>query len=467
MDFTTYIFWVIAISGISIIYIISYLLRANDKLRQTSIKIALCFLSLSLLYTASITTLLIFALVTMAAYTGCFFGQNLTALSKKILLGCLIILLLLPLLYYKYANFALNNVAGYQFDTLKDLVIPIGISFYTFQIIAFCIDTLKNNHQIPRFIDFLNFCSFFPQIVAGPIERRASLLPQMQNLTWKFSADSYSKGIPYIILGLYFKLVMADNLSVGMITAYAGENAFQIWVNNILFSFRIYYDFAGYGLTAYGIAKCLGVNLMMNFMSPYTCCNVSDFWRKWHISLTLWFRDYIYFSLGGSRTKFWMFNILIMFLVSGIWHGAGWNFIIWGGLAGITMIIHRYFSKTHIPIPSFISWGLTFGVMVFIWMFFYETNMDIVMKNVRVVFTPSCYNISEFIELVQDTAYSSATWIVFIPIAFIMITFEYLSRKKHEDPYKIFLNPRACSILLILICILHCEKASEFIYFAF
>lgn len=446
-------------------YIISRLLKAHAVQQVRFNKWSLCILSLILLYTASAETLIIFLFVSLAAYVGCRYGQEASSRIKTGLLTVLIPVLLLPLLYYKYANFIAVDVLRQDWDTFRDLIIPIGISFYTFQIIAFCIDTLRRNQPMPAFIDYMNFCSFFPQIVAGPIERKDSLLPQMEQLNWRFSSEATAQGLPYIILGLFFKLALADNMANAMHVGYAGTNAYQIWANNLAFTFRIYFDFAGYGLTAYGLAKCLGINITMNFMSPYTCCNVTDFWRNWHISLTQWFRDYIYFAMGGSRTKFWMFNIIIMFLISGAWHGAGWNFIIWGGLAGVTMVIHRYFRQANCQLPSFIGWLLTFGIMVFIWMFFYETDMNLITQHLHSIVQWDNYTMEEWSAFIATL--KSRYIRVFIPLAFVVVGLEYISRKKYDHPYQIFLSPFACYMMLLLVFVLHCSQVSEFIYFVF
>lgn len=452
--------------AMAVIFLGWYALK-EYSFRSAFAKYSMAFLSLFLLFVTTVETLIIFLVVILLTYAGCHIGKKLQGYQRKLFQTLLIVLQLLPLLYYKYANFIANDVCQQEWDTVRNLVIPIGISFYTFQSIAFCIDTLRDQQRIPKFIDYLNFCSFFPQIVAGPIERRSSLLPQMENLRLSWDSQNMVAGLPFVVLGLFYKMVMANNLSAGMLNGYAGENAFPIWVNNVCFGFRIYFDFAGYGLTAYGIAKCLGINITMNFLSPYTCCNISDFWRNWHRSLTLWFRDYIYFSMGGSRTKLWWFNIIVMFLVSGIWHGAGWNFIIWGILGGVTMVIHRIFSKRGYSLPRFLGWVLTFSVMMFIWMFFYEVNMDIVLSNLATVLNPSSYDIGGFISHLQNHKSAGAIAVVFIPISFVTIFLEFLSTRKYADPYRIFTKSHACMIMVVLIFMLYSHTPSQFIYFAF
>lgn len=466
MDFANWVFWLIVLPGVSIMSIIcGHILKGSH--RRIVAQYLLLTLNLMLLSTVSLQTLGIFLFVTILAYIGCLVVQQSGNTLKTLFLWIIVPILLAPLAYYKYADFISSEILNRQWNTFKDLIIPIGISFYTFQVIAFCIDTLKRNQQVPSFIEYMNFCSFFPQIVAGPIERKDSLLPQMSAWNCKLSSNSLAEGIPYIILGLFFKLALADNLAQGMHIGYTGNNAFQVWANNIAFGFRIYFDFAGYGLSAYGVAKCLGVNITLNFLSPYTTCNVTEFWRKWHISLTLWFRDYIYFSLGGSRTRFWWFNIIFMFLISGVWHGAGWNFIIWGGLAGFTMVIHRIFRNSGKSLPGIIGWLMTFGIMMFIWMFFYETDMSIVARNFNTITNIDNYNAGDYIGILNENKVRGSCMLIFVSLSFVILALEYLSKKIYEHPYAIFLSPRACVVLILLISMFHSEQPTQFIYFAF
>ncbi|MBR5331420.1 MAG: MBOAT family protein [Akkermansia sp.] len=466
MDFSNWVFWLIVLPYVCIMSIVCRQF-CKDDIRRIVSQWSLLILNLTLLGVVSLETLGIFLFVTVMAYIGCRYVQQSCSIIKTLFLWIIIPILLIPLAYYKYADFISTEILRQEWDTFKDLIIPIGISFYTFQVISFCIDTLRRNQQVPSFIEYMNFCSFFPQIVAGPIERKDSLLPQMAAWQCKLSPSLLAEGIPYIILGLFFKLALADNLAQGMHIGYTGHNAFQVWANNIAFGFRIYFDFAGYGLSAYGVAKCLGVNITMNFMSPYTTSNVTEFWRKWHISLTLWFRDYIYFSLGGSRTRFWWFNIIIMFLISGVWHGAGWNFIIWGGLAGVTMVIHRIFRNTGKTLPGIIGWIMTMGTMMFIWMFFYETDMSIVANNFCTITNTNSYNIKEYIQILNENKTQGACMYTFVSLSFVILALEYFSRRRTDNPYAIFLSPKACVILILLISMFHSEQSSQFIYFAF
>lgn len=426
-------------------------------------------LSLFLLGMASWQTLIIFLLVTQVAFFLCRVSTCFSLFGRKVVLSCLIPLLLAPLLYYKYGYFIGANLFASDWDTLRDLVIPIGISFYTFQVIAFCIDTLMRGQELPSWVDYMNFSSYFPQIVAGPIERREQLLPQVQRMELKWTVDNLNIGSRYIVLGLFFKMALAEAMAFCFFKGYPGRNAGVIWLNNLLFAFRIYFDFAGYGLIAFGLARCMGIELRMNFMSPYTACNVSDFWRRWHISLTQWFRDYIYFPLGGSRTRLWALNIVLMFLISGLWHGANWNFVLWGGIAGVAMVLHRVWRRRGWKLWAPLAWGLTFGMAVFTWMFFYDSDWSALERHLTVVFNPSAYDLPGFkAELMSKfRAMSTVVAAPYLLLSFIVILGEALSFRLRGDPYALFLSDAFCFFMVWMIVMTNMGVSNQFIYFAF
>lgn len=466
MDFSTSEFWLSLAAALPLLLMGNFMLRGKERALLIFHKLLILVLSLTLLGLASTPSLLIFLYVTLTAYGVCRWGLRLGTRGRKVLLWLLIPLLLLPLLYYKYAYF-LGTCIDAEWNTLKGIIIPIGISFYTFQIIGFCVDTLMRNEPMPGFVDYMNFGCFFPQIVAGPIERRSDLLPQMRSIRLQYNSEWLKAGIPYIILGLFFKLALADNLASAYKPNAAHTHAISIWVHNLVFTFRIYFDFAGYGLTAYGIAKCLGVTLRMNFLSPYTAANITEFWRRWHTSLTGWFRDYIYFPLGGSRTRRWALNTLFVFAVSGLWHGAGWNFILWGTLAGLALVIHKAFRRTGLHLPGIIGWCMTFGLMVFIWMFFYNTEPAVLKSLPERLLDADGYR---WIHYVGDNYVPMSCLLMptlFLPLSFLTVAAEYLSQKRTGEPYRLFLSPLGCGIMVFLIILLQPGVKNQFIYFAF
>lgn len=264
--------------------------------------------------------------------------------KKKWFLGGSILINLGVLGFFKYYNFFADSfsdvlaIMGMQANVVTlSIVLPVGISFYTFQTLGYTIDVYRG-HIFPerRLVRFLAYVSFFPQLVAGPIERAANLLPQfayVKHFDYKMAVD----GSRMILLGFFMKVVIADNLSEGVdtiFTDYASLGSLTLFHGAVFFAFQIYCDFAGYSLIAIGVAKLLGISLMKNFNFPYLSRDIGEFWRRWHISLSTWFRDYVYIPLGGSKrgTLINVRNIFIIFVVSGFWHGANWTFVIWGGL---------------------------------------------------------------------------------------------------------------------------------------
>lgn len=266
-------------------------------------------------------------------------------LYKKIIVAASLICNLGILVVFKYANFILTNyysvinALGFETTTKTiDLLLPVGISFYTFQALSYTIDVYRNNIKAERnIIKYALFVSFYPQLVAGPIERSSNLLTQINNITnnSSFSYERARSGLLLMIWGLFQKLVIADRAAImanAVYNNYSAHGALTIILATICFAFQVYCDFDGYTNIARGAAKVIGIDLIKNFRQPYFAVNIQDFWRRWHISLTTWFTDYLYIPLGGNRrgTIRHLINICIVFTVSGLWHGASWNYVAWG-----------------------------------------------------------------------------------------------------------------------------------------
>lgn len=466
MDFSRLSFWLILLGALPVSAVGGALL--SEEAGRRFKKIFLLLLSLFLLGFTSLPTLGIFLAVALTAYAVCCVGARMSsALGRRVVLGGLIPVLLLPLLYYKYAYFLGHAVLGADWDALRAVVIPVGISFYTFQIIGFCVDTLGRGAAVPPFADYMNFCAFFPQIVAGPIERRDDLLPQVSAPALRFAAADINIGLRYIILGLFFKMVLADNLAMGFLPAYRGGSAWMLWMNNLLFSFRIYFDFGGYAMTAYGIARCLGITLRLNFLSPYTACHIGEFWRRWHTSLMQWFRDYIYIPLGGGRTRLWAVNVMLVFLVSGLWHGAGWNFLMWGALSGLAVAGHRLFAALGGRLPSFLGWALTCLFMVWVWMFFYDTDAALLREHVLLLADVQAYGLGTWVQELMALKVQGAVAVVFLLLSAAVVGAEALSARLTGAPYALLLSAPACGVMVFLLVALEAARDTLFIYFAF
>ncbi len=303
------------------------------------------------------------------------------------------------LAFFKYANFAIaniNSILSAMHIEVKaqslDILLPVGISFYTFQALSYTMDVYRGEIKAERnFIRYALFVSFFPQLVAGPIERSKNLLKQI-NEEHKFDFEQVRDGLMLMIWGYFLKMVIADRIAVIVDTVFGNVYAYRgayFVVATVLFAIQIYCDFAGYSTIAVGASKVMGFTLMENFNAPYMARSVADFWRRWHISLTSWFRDYLYIPLGGNRkgkARKWI-NIMIVFLLSGLWHGAEWSFVLWGGLNGLFQIIgaglkpirDRIVAKCHLDRESlshklFQTVG-TFILVDFAWIFFRANNV--------------------------------------------------------------------------------------------
>ena len=263
--------------------------------------------------------------------------------KSKLWLG--VVLLLLPLLCFKYLDFILASAGdalhamgvGITVPQFK-LLLPVGISFYTFMAVGYVVDSYKHKIEAERnILDYALFIGFFPQIASGPIGRASTMLPQFKERHPLFYGN-IAAGVKMMLWGFFMKLVVGDRAGIYVDTVfgnYAQHNGVSLMLATFLYTIQIYCDFAGYSLIAIGTAKTMGYNLMTNFSRPYFSQTIGEFWRRWHISLSTWFRDYVYIPLGGSRCSQWKIyrNLLITFLVSGLWHGAAYNFIIWGGVS--------------------------------------------------------------------------------------------------------------------------------------
>jgi D-alanyl-lipoteichoic acid acyltransferase DltB (MBOAT superfamily) len=300
------------------------------------------------------------------------------------------------LFFFKYYNFATENLnllfqkAGLARELpMMRLLLPVGISFYTFQTLSYSIDVYFGRQKAEKHLGyFALYVSFFPQLVAGPIERYSRLAPQFR-IKGVFSYENVVNGLRLILYGLFIKMVIADNISGIVDRVFAHPENFasgDILIGIFLYSFQIYSDFFGYSTIAIGSALLLGIRIMDNFKSPYLSKNISEFWQRWHISLSTWFRDYLYFPLGGNRVsrQRWVMNILVVFLISGLWHGANWTFLIWGLLFGLLYISERYingifnWTKSY---PAFSAGHIilavkTFLLVTLLWVFFRSPSFE-------------------------------------------------------------------------------------------
>jgi len=290
---------------------------------------------------------------------------------------------------FKYADFIAGSAANVldQEFTRFGLVLPLAISFYTFQLIALTIDSWRHKWRCPAVLDYVLFIIFFPQLIAGPIVRLQEVKDDLANLKG-FIPANIAAGVSVFCVGLFKKAFVADSLAkhsdkfFTMIEGGAVPAFFEAWGGVLLYTFQIYFDFSGYSDMAIGLAWIFGISLPVNFMSPYKAGSIIEFWRRWHMTLSRFLRDYLYIPLGGNRRGPFVrwASVFVTMLLGGLWHGASWNFVIWGGVHGIGLAVNHAFRSMRIRLPGFLCWGLTFATVVFCWVLFRTTEFDDAMR---------------------------------------------------------------------------------------
>lgn len=353
-----------------------------------NIFLLLASLSFYSFWNVKYTFLMLFSIF-ITYITGIYIEKNRVHIKKMKLAVFFCFFINLGILFvFKYFNFfadLLNNFSGKNFNIAIDVLLPVGISFYTFQALGYTIDVYRKDIRAEEnFIDYALFVSFFPQLVAGPIERSVNLLPQIKNPK-KFSYDNLVRGLILFFYGMFLKLIIADRAAILVNEVFGNYKNFSreiLIISGILFTLQIYCDFYSYSIMAKGSAKILGIDLMDNFKEPLLSKSITEFWRRWHISLSTWFKDYLYIPLGGNRRgkvrKY--FNLILVFLVSGLWHGADLSFVLWGLIHGIFNVLENIFGinkksrRKNILLDSFRR-IITFIIVVFAFIYFRAENI--------------------------------------------------------------------------------------------
>ncbi len=408
-------------------------------------------------------------------YAGIYIEKQTEKSKKKKYLIASLIANIGVLAVFKYYNFLNTNITG-LFNLLDienpipylNIILPIGLSFHTFQAMSYTIEVYRGNQKAEKhFGIYALYVMFYPQLVAGPIERPQNILHQFYRKN-EFSFDNALLGTNLIFLGLFKKMVIADRLAVYVNEVYKnldGSNTFSAWIAAVFFSLQIYCDFSGYSDIARGTAKFMGYDLMLNFNRPYLSQSVSEFWTRWHISLSSWFKDYLYIPLGGNRvSKIKLYrNIFIVFLLSGLWHGANFTFIIWGGLHAIYILIESFLPKlksVSLPI-KLVKQLAVFMVVTIAWVFFRASSLDEAMHMIRLML--SCDFSTDVTQLFASKGpFSfgiSLLVILFLLLAYFLpidMRFKTIGR-----------NIAFLSILIFLLFILNQDAQGEFIYFQF
>jgi alginate O-acetyltransferase complex protein AlgI len=414
--------------------------------------------------------LVLFALILVDYLAGLLLNKILKQEIRKFLLILSIVSNLAILFFFKYLGF----FTGISF---LDMVLPIGLSFHTFQSMSYVIEVYCSRYTAEKnLFVYALYVMYFPQLVAGPIERPQNLIHQLKVLK-EFSYSSAVNGLKLMVIGMYMKVVLADNIAPMVDIVYKHHqnlNGESVLYGVLLFGIQIFCDFAGYSLIAIGASKILGINLSENFNMPYNSTSLTDFWRRWHISLTTWFRDYIFIPLGGNRVskvKYFR-NILIVFLLSGLWHGAAWTFVIWGALNGLTLIFENLF-KVKI-IPNLLRKTYTFILVSLLWVFFRAENLNSALEIIGKIFNLNNYSFDflKFQEFLTQTKAETSTLIIIL--FSILITFS-IYNLKNSDVYNYIESQKSIYkylfyLLLCLTILIYGKNnidGSPFIYFQF
>ena len=416
--------------------------------------------------------LVLFAVI-LIDYIAALFIENINDPKKKKLLLLLSLFSNIGILaYFKYYDFIFENISlllsslgSHKKFQLLELVLPVGLSFHTFQSMAYTIEVAKGKQKAEKHLGyFASYVLFFPQMVAGPIEKYSSLGVQLRNKI-VYQYENFSHGFRLVLYGLLIKVVIADTISRIPDKIFGNPSLFSsydTWIAVLLFSIQIYADFFGYSTIAVGLARCMGINLMDNFNHPYFSYSIPDFWKRWHISLTSWFREYVYFPLGGSRVKKWkwILNILLVFSLSGLWHGASWNFVWWGLIHGFLYLVEKPLDKVKITkimmLPMIL---LNFVILSLVWVFFRSPDI----KTTKLIFSKLFSN-----ETTDEKLY--LPW-DFWGVLLLFIALELLFRKKRIDVFfddkNSFIRWGFYSIMIFIIYLWSDINPKAFIYFKF
>jgi alginate O-acetyltransferase complex protein AlgI len=430
--------------------------------------------------------------------------------TRRLILYAAVVLNFGVLFAFKYFNFFNANLGffanwlgiAYSPFTLE-VVLPIGLSFHTFQSVSYLIDVHRGTQPVERHPGMLAlYVMFFPQLVAGPIERPQNLLPQLR-ATQHFDFDLALSGLKLMAWGFFKKLVVADRLAIYVDAVYNQPGEFAggpLVLATYLFAFQIYCDFSGYSDIAIGAARVMGFRLMENFRTPYFSTGIAEFWRRWHISLSTWFRDYVYIPLGGSRGAAWRVsaNLLIVFLVSGLWHGASWNFVVWGGIHGLLLIGERGLGGLRArtgwspagPAPSdvksdaaieepaakrdarfvgrslkFLKMALVFHLVTFAWIFFRANDFGDALYVIANLFGEDRQPFETYIQ--NDVAGKAAVVVVFLLLFFEWLRSRQWAAESLLKIRRLRLHYLFYAALLICIALMGVFDGESFIYFQF
>jgi alginate O-acetyltransferase complex protein AlgI len=371
---------------------------------------------------------------------------------------------LLLLGYYKYTDFLLGNLnelTGSSF-TLLTIALPLGISFFTFTQIAYLVDSYKNKVRETNPINYVLFVTFFPHLIAGPILHHSEMMPQFDRIRGKRWHWSNAAVGGYIFcIGLFKKVIIADTFAKYANDGFAAASHFvESWVASLSYTFQLYFDFSGYTDMAIGVALLFNIRLPQNFNSPYKALSIQDFWRRWHMTLSRFLRDYIYIPLGGNRRGElrMLINLMLTFIIGGLWHGAGWTFLFWGFLHGAGQLVHRMWTKQKHPMPPWLAWFVTFMFINITWVFFRAENWH---QATRILKGMAGLN-----GVVLGELRSSLPAILLI-LLFLPIVLFTANSSEREAGFRPSLRIGIAMAVMFVLSLMYFNQISKFLYFNF
>jgi alginate O-acetyltransferase complex protein AlgI len=394
-----------------------------------------------------------------------------TGISKKTFLFIGLSFNLGLLGFFKYADFLIINLNNFSQNSipLPNIILPLAISFFTFQQIAYLVDVYKGKVTEHSFITYGVFICFFPQLIAGPIVHHSEMIPQFLNIKNKLiDYRNIATGIFIFTLGLFKKLVIADHFSLWVTPAFdeaASLTFIEGWAASLSYTFQIYFDFSGYMDMATGAALLFNIKMPINFNSPYRSLSIREFWRRWHVTLGRFLKDYLYIPLGGNQKGEinTYRNLLITLGLAGLWHGAAWSFVVWGGLHGLALVVHKLWLKMGVEMNKYLAWFLTFNFLNFSWVIFRANEWDDAIKIFRAMFGLEGIGLRYY-------QFFPETGLVFFPATVIGV-FLILGLKANSNHLTnhLVLDKRTIAAFFILFyaCVINLSAPTEFLYFRF
>lgn len=410
--------------------------------------------------------------------------------QRKLALTVGIVMNLLILIFFKYANFLASNVNGLWtlwgqkalFPDAFNIILPLGISFYTFEAISYMVDVYRGNQPAKNWLDYNFYIMYFPHLISGPIIRFSELASQYRDTLKLPSLERFNKATELVVLGFVYKMLLADQaagLADTLFTAPAAATSLMTWVGVLAFTVQIYFDFMGYTHIARGASLFFNIELPINFNHPYVASNISNFWERWHISLSRWIRDYLYIPLGGSRVSLphTCWNLFLTMLIAGAWHGAGWTFILWGAYHGALLALNHAWRYIQHALPGYSTWAkrplyqgmsisVTFLLVVIGWVLFRATDLSAVGIILQKLASVQSLAV-EVVHLVQTAHFTSIMQAVLLLVACFIGPWAVKLREACFEPLSLPVKAVGISLLLIICWIFASTSSHPFIYFQF